>query len=144
MSFLNIPVSIILGIVTGLFTGWLLAKYFEKVHIRDTVKVFILLSISFLLVCLEDGLTTTITFSALIAVMFLGVSLQRYRRDVARRISVKCGKLWVAAEVFLFVLVGATVNIGYLSNVGIKAVILIFGALIFRMVGYLSASLGHL
>lgn len=135
MSFLNIPVSIILGIVTGLFTGWLLAKYFEKVHIRDTVKVFILLSISFLLVCLEDGLTTTITFSALIAVMFLGVSLKRYRRDVARRISVKCGKLWVAAEVFLFVLVGATVNIGYLSNVGIKAVILIFGALIFRMVG---------
>lgn len=135
MSFLNIPVSIILGIVTGLFTGWLLAKYFEKVHIRDTVKVFILLSISFLLVCLEDGLTTTITFSALIAVMFLGVSLQRCRRDVARRISVKCGKLWVAAEVFLFVLVGATVNIGYLSNVGIKAVILIFGALIFRMVG---------
>lgn len=104
MSFLNIPVSIILGIVTGLFTGWLLAKYFEKVHIRDTVKVFILLSISFLLVCLEDGLTTTITFSALIAVMFLGVGLQRYRRDVARRISVKCGKLWVAAEVFLFVL----------------------------------------
>lgn len=142
MSFLNIPVSIILGIVTGLFTGWLLAKYFEKVHIRDTVKVFILLSISFLLVGLEDGLTTTITFSALIAVMFLGVSLQRYRRDVARRISVKCGKLWVAAEVFLFVLVGATVNIGYLSNVGIKAVILIFGALIFRMVGVFVCLLG--
>ena len=142
MSFLNIPVSIILGIVTGLFTGWLLAKYFEKVHIRDTVKVFILLSISFLLVCLEDGLTTTITFSALIAVMFLGVGLQRYRRDVARRISVKCGKLWVAAEVFLFVLVGATVNIGYLSNVGIKAVILIFGALIFRMVGVFVCLLG--
>lgn len=142
MSFLNIPVSIILGIMTGLFTGWLLAKYFEKVHIRDTVKVFILLSISFLLVGLEDGLTTTITFSALIAVMFLGVSLQRYRRDVARRISVKCGKLWVAAEVFLFVLVGATVNIGYLSNVGIKAVILIFGALIFRMVGVFVCLLG--
>lgn len=142
MSFLNIPVSIILGIVMGMFTGWLLAKYFEKVHIRDTVKVLILLSISFLLVCLEDGLTTTITFSALIAVMFLGVSLQRYRRDVARRISVKCGKLWVAAEVFLFVLVGATVNIGYLSNVGIKAVILIFGALIFRMVGVFVCLLG--
>lgn len=142
MSFLNIPVSIILGIMTGLFTGWLLAKYFEKVHIRDTVKVFILLSISFLLVGLEDGLTTTITFSALIAVMFLGVSLQRYRRDVDRRISVKCGKLWVAAEVFLFVLVGATVNIGYLSNVGIKAVILIFGALIFRMVGVFVCLLG--
>lgn len=142
MSFLNIPVSIILGIVTGLFTGWLLAKYFEKVRIRDTVKVFILLSISFLLVGLEDGLTTTITFSALIAVMFLGVSLQKYREPVAKRISVKCGKLWVAAEIFLFVLVGATVNIGYLSHVGLKAVVLICGALIFRMAGVFVCLLG--
>lgn len=135
VSFLNIPVSIILGIVVGLFTGWLLAKYFEKVYIRDTVKVLILLSISFLLVVAEDRMTTAITFSALIAVMFLGVSLQKYREPVAKRISVKCGKLWVAAEVFLFVLVGATVNIGYLSHVGIKAVVLIFGALMFRMAG---------
>lgn len=142
MSFLNIPVSIILGIVIGLLVGWILAKYFEKVHIRDTVKVLILLSISFLLVVMEDSLTTPITFSALISVMFLGVNLQRYRETVARRISVKCGKLWVAAEVFLFVLVGATVNIGYLSHVGIKAVILIFGALIFRMAGVFVCLLG--
>ena len=142
VSFLNIPVSIILGIIIGLFTGWFLAKYFEKVHIRDTVKVLILLSISFLLVAAEDHMTTAITFSALIAVMFLGVSLQKYRESVAKRISVKCGKLWVAAEVFLFVLVGATVNIGYLSHVGIKAVVLIFGALIFRMVGVFVCLLG--
>ena len=142
VSFLNIPVSIILGIVIGLFAGWLLAKYFEKVHIRDTVKVLILLSISFLLVAAEDHMTTAITFSALIAVMFLGVSLQKYREPVAKRISVKCGKLWVAAEVFLFVLVGATVNIGYLSHVGIKAVVLIFGALLFRMAGVFVCLLG--
>lgn len=142
VSFLNIPVSIILGIVIGLFAGWLLAKYFEKVHIRDTVKVLIMLSISFLLVAAEDHMTTAITFSALIAVMFLGVSLQRYREPVAKRISVKCGKLWVAAEVFLFVLVGATVNIGYLSHVGIKAVVLIFGALLFRMAGVFVCLLG--
>lgn len=142
VSFLNIPVSIILGIIIGLFTGWFLAKYFEKVHIRDTVKVLILLSISFLLVAAEDHMTTAITFSALIAVMFLGVSLQKYRESVAKRISVKCGKLWVAAEVFLFVLVGATVNIGYMSHVGIKAVVLIFGALIFRMVGVFVCLLG--
>ena len=127
VSFLNIPVSIILGIVIGLLTGWFLAKYYEKVHIRDTVKVLIMLSISFLLVVAEDHMTTVITFSALIAVMFLGVSLQKYREPVAKRISVKCGKLWVAAEVFLFVLVGATVNIGYLSHVGLKAVVLICG-----------------
>ena len=118
MSFLNIPISIILGMIIGLLAGWLLARYFEKVHIRDTVKVLILLSISFLLVVAENHMTTAITFSALIAVMFLGVGLQKYREVAAKRIAVKCGKMWVAAEVFLFVLVGATVNIGYLSHVG--------------------------
>ena len=142
MSFLNIPISIILGMIIGLLAGWLLARYFEKVHIRDTVKVLILLSISFLLVVAEDHMTTAITFSALIAVMFLGVSLQKYREPVAKRISVKCGKLWVAAEVFLFVLVGATVNIGYLSHVGLNAVVLICGALIFRMAGVFVCLLG--
>lgn len=142
VSFLNIPVSIILGIVIGLLTGWFLAKYYEKVYIRDTVKVLIMLCISFLLVAAEDHMTTAITFSALIAVMFLGVSLQKCREPVAKRISVKCGKLWVAAEVFLFVLVGATVNIGYLSHVGLKAVVLICGALIFRMTGVFVCLLG--
>ena len=142
MSFLNIPISIILGMIIGLLAGWLLARYFEKVHIRDTVKVLILLSISFLLVVAEDHMTTAITFSALIAVMFLGVGLQKYREVAAKRIAVKCGKMWVAAEVFLFVLVGATVNIGYLSHVGLKAVVLICGALIFRMTGVFVCLLG--
>ena len=142
MSFLNIPISIILGMIIGLLAGGLLARYFEKVHIRDTVKVLILLSISFLLVVAEDHMTTAITFSALIAVMFLGVGLQKYREVVAKRIAVKCGKMWVAAEVFLFVLVGATVNIGYLSHVGLKAVVLICGAVIFRMAGVFVCLLG--
>ena len=142
MSFLNIPISIILGMIIGLLAGWLLARYFEKVHIRDTVKVLILLSISFLLVVAEDHMTTAITFSALIAVMFLGVGLQKYSEVAAKRIAVKCGKMWVAAEVFLFVLVGATVNIGYLSHVGLKAVVLICGALIFRMTGVFVCLLG--
>ena len=142
MSFLNIPISIILGMIIGLLAGWLLARYFEKVHIRDTVKVLILLSISFLLVVAEDHMTTAITFSALIAVMFLGVGLQKYREVAAKRIAVKYGKMWVAAEVFLFVLVGATVNIGYLSHVGLKAVVLICGAVIFRMAGVFVCLLG--
>ena len=142
MSFLNIPISIILGMIIGLLAGWLLARYFEKVHIRDTVKVLILLSISFLLVVAEDHMTTAITFSALIAVMFLGVGLQKYREVAVKRIAVKCGKMWVAAEEFLFVLVGATVNIGYLSHVGLKAVVLICGALIFRMTGVFVCLLG--
>ena len=142
MSFLNIPISIILGMIIGLLAGWLLARYFEKVHIRDTVKVLILLSISFLLVVLEDELTTAITFSALIAVMFIGIGLQRKREAVAKRLSVKYGKLWVAAEVFLFVLVGATVNVGYLGRVGVRALIVIVGALAFRMLGVFVCLIG--
>lgn len=135
VSFINIPVSIFLGIAIGFVIGEGLAFYFAKVHIRDTQKVLIILSISFVLVVAEDSLATPITFSALIAVMFIGIGLRKKRENVAERLSVKYGKLWVAAEVFLFVLVGATVNIQYLGNVGIKALVVIIGALIFRMMG---------
>ena len=135
LKFVNIPVSIFFGIAIGLFLGVLLAYFFKKVHIRDTSKVLIILSISFLLVVIEDKMTTAITFSSLIAVMFIGIGLQKKREAVAKRLSVKYGKLWVAAEVFLFVLVGATVNIEYLGKVGAKAFVVIIGALIFRMFG---------
>ena len=135
LKFVNIPVSIFFGIAIGLFLGVLLAYFFKKVHIRDTSKVLIILSISFLLVVIEAKLTTAITFSSLIAVMFIGIGLQKKREAVAKRLSVKYGKLWVAAEVFLFVLVGATVNIEYLGKVGAKAFVVIIGALIFRMFG---------
>ena len=142
VNFINIPVSIVLGIAIGLLFGVLLAYYFKNVHIRDTSKVLIILSISFLLVVIEDRLTTAITFSALIAIMFLGIGLQYKREDVAKRLSVKYAKLWVAAEVFLFVLVGATVNIGYLGKVGAKALIVIIGAVMFRMLGVFVCLLG--
>lgn len=135
VSFINIPVSILLGIAIGLILGAALSLYFEKVHIRDTAKVLIILSISFFLVVIEDTLMTPITFSALIAIMFIGIGLKKKREVVAVRLSAKYGKLWVAAEIFLFVLVGATVNITYLKNVGVKALILIVSALIIRMLG---------
>ena len=131
LKFVNIPISIFLGIAIGLVLGVLLAHYFKKVHIRDTSKLLIILSISFLLVVLEDKLTTAITFSSLIAIMFIGVGLQKRREVVAKRLSAKYGKLWVAAEVFLFVLVGATVNISYLGKVGAKALLVNVGALVF-------------
>ena len=137
INFVNIPVSIILGMGIGILTGYLLAMYFEKIHIRDTVKVLLILSISFILVATEDMLNTPIKFSALIAIMFVGVGLHKKRDVVAKRLSPKYEKLWIASEVFLFVLVGATVNINYLGNMGIKALIVIFGALIFRMAGVL-------
>ena len=142
LKFVNIPVSIFWGIAIGLLLGVLLAYFFKKVHIRDTSKVLIILSISFLLVVIEDKLTTAITFSSLIAVMFIGIGLQKKREAVAERLSVKYGKLWVAAEVFLFVLVGATVNIEYLGKVGSKAFVVIIGALIFRMFGVFVCLLG--
>lgn len=135
MSFINIPISIILGILIGLLLGYVLAIFFKNIHIRDTSKVLIIISISLLLVVLEDSLTTSITFSSLISIMFIGVGLKRNREIVAKRLSIKYGKLWVGAEVFLFVLVGATVNINYLSHVGFKALLLIILALIFRMFG---------
>lgn len=142
LKFVNIPISIFLGIAIGLLIGVLLAYFFKKMHIRDTSKVLIILSISFLLVVMEDKLSTPITFSALIAIMFIGIGLQKKRGTVAKRLSVKYGKLWVAAEVFLFVLVGATVNIGYLGKVGVKALIVIIGALVFRMFGVFVCLLG--
>lgn len=142
IHFINIPISIVLGVGIGFLIGVILAYYFKKVHIRDTSKVLIILSISLLLVVLEDHLTIPITFSALIAIMFIGIGLQKKREAVARRLSVKYGKLWVAAEVFLFVLVGATVNIGYLSKVGVNALVVIAVALIFRMFGVFLCLLG--
>lgn len=142
LRFANIPISIFFGIALGLVLGILLAYFFKKVHIRDTSKVLIILSISFFLVVIEDKMTTAITFSALIAIMFIGIGLQKKREVVAKRLSVKYGKLWVAAEVFLFVLVGATVNIEYLGKVGVKAFIVIIGALAFRMFGVFICLLG--
>ncbi len=142
MRFINIPVSIVLGIIIGLILGRLLALFFKKMHMRDTVKIMIMLSFSFIMVAIEDMLDTPITFSALIAIMFMGVSLQKYRHEVSERLSSKYNKLWVIAEIFLFVLVGATVNINYLGKVGVAAIVVILGALLFRMLGVFVCLLG--
>ena len=134
-NFVNIPVSIALGIVVGMTVGYLMAKFFEKIHIRDTSKVMIFLCVSFILVTLEDQLTDVIPFASLIAVMAVGITLQKKRKRVAERLSFKFNKLWVVSEIMLFVLVGATVNIKYALSAGFAAVILIFGVLVFRMAG---------
>lgn len=133
--FAEIPISILLGILLGAALGLLLAFFFQKVHMRDSVKVLLLLSFSFLLVALEDALEEIVPISGLIAVMSLGIALQRKRDIVARRLSLKFSKLWVAAELLLFVLVGATVDLHYAYAAGLSAVILIFGVLVFRMAG---------
>ena len=134
-SFVNVPLSVITGILVGLTAGYLLAKFFEKVHIRDTSKVMILLSVSFILVTAEDYAADMIPFASLIGVMAAGISLQKKREVVAKRLSSKFNKLWVVSEIMLFVLVGAAVDIQYAVKAGIAPVFLIFSVLIFRMAG---------
>ncbi len=135
MSFVNIPISILLGIGLGILIGFGLAKFFAKIHLRDTIKVIILLSIFFISVTLEEWIPGEITFSALIMVMFTGIALQHYRGVVAKRLAVKFNKLWVGAEIILFVLVGATVDLHYVLAAGGVAVLLIIGVLVCRMAG---------
>ena len=135
IHFANIPISICLGIAIGIGVGMTLAFLFARFHMRDTVKVLLFLCLSFILVSVEESLTISITFSALIAVMFMGVALQRKRGQVAKRLLLKFNKLWVCAEIVLFVLVGATVDITYVAYAGFTAVVLIFGVLLFRLVG---------
>lgn len=135
MSFVNIPVSIMFGIIIGIIIGKALAVVWKKLHIRDTVKAAIFLSVALLLVDIEASLNTPITFASLISVMFIGIALKKDRPEVAFRLSQKYNKMWVWAEVMLFVLVGATVDIGYVAYAGVSAIVIIIGALIFRMVG---------
>lgn len=135
IRFLTIPTSIVFGLVGGVVTGLLLALLFTKAHIRDSGKVVIILSVSFLLVTVEHTLTGVIGFSGLLAVMSTGAVLQQQKYEVSKRLSAKFSKLWVGAEVMLFVLVGAAVNISYALKAGTMAVILIFCLLLFRMAG---------
>lgn len=135
VSFLSIPVSILLGLLVGAIIGMLLALLFARFHMRDSVKVLLILSLSFLLVALENTLKNTVPFSGLLAVMSLNIAVQRKRTEVAVRLSAKFSKLWVAAELILFVLVGATVDLSYVATAGLAAVIVILGVLLFRMLG---------
>jgi NhaP-type Na+/H+ or K+/H+ antiporter len=136
-DFMQIPVSIVTGIIVGIILGTLLAIFFQKFHMRDSVKVIVLLSISFLMITIENSIKNIIPFSGLLAVMSIGIALQKKRQVVATRLSVKYSKLWVAAETLLFVLVGSLVDIRYAFIASTSAILLIFGALAFRMIGVL-------
>lgn len=133
--FLTIPTAIVLGLTGGVFTGLALSQFFTKFHIRDTGKVVIILSVSFLLVSLEQAMAGNIGFSGLLAVMAMGAAIHQKKYEVSKRLSGKFSKLWVGAEVLLFVLVGATVDISYALEAGGTAILLIFGVLGFRMLG---------
>lgn len=135
MSFMQIPISIVLGILLGMATGLLLTVFFKKKHMRDSVKILIILSVSFLLLEAENSLEEIIPISGLLAIMSMGIMIKQKYDILASRLSVKYNKLWLGAEVFLFVLVGANVDLKYVAVSGIAAVVLIVLALLFRMIG---------
>ena len=142
LNFIKIPTSIFFGISVGFLCAILLIYFFKKVHIRDSMKVIIILNISFLLVTFEHSLTGIIGFSGLLAIMSMGTGIQEKNSILAKRLSSKYSKLWIAAEVMLFVLVGATVNIKYALGASIPAILLIMTVIVFRMVGVFLCLLG--
>ena len=142
IQFLTIPSSILLGLSGGVIVGLGLSFLFEKIHIRDTGKVVIILSASFLFVTLEHALTGVIGFSGLLAVMALGATIQQKKYEASKRLSGKFSKLWVGAEVLLFVLVGATVNFSTVQKAGLLSIFVILAVLIFRMAGVFLCLLG--
>lgn len=134
---LEIPISIILGVALGIISGILLVSVLKKIHTRDSNKILITLSISFLFLTLENSLKGIIPISGLLSVMSLGATILKLNDSLASRLSSKYSKLWVGAEIFLFVLVGATVDISYALKLGIISIIIILGALVFRCLGVL-------
>lgn len=141
MDFVNIPVSIVLGILLGAAVGWALAVFFETAckhnHcIRNSIKVIIVLGAAFLLMAVETWLEGVVSVSGLLAVMSMACVLQTKSVSlVSKRLSEKFSKLWLAAEVILFVLVGAAVDIRFTLKAGAIAIVIIFAALIFRSIG---------
>ncbi|MEG0519950.1 MAG: cation:proton antiporter [Erysipelotrichaceae bacterium] len=134
-SFLQIPISIISGILIGGLCGLLLVSFFKKVHMRDSVKILIILSISFLLIELENQLKGILPLSGLLGIMAIGITINGRYPILSQRLSLKYNKLWVASEILLFVLVGASVDLSYALKVGSVAILIVLGALCFRMLG---------
>lgn len=143
MDFVNIPVSIVLGILLGAVVGYGLYLFFETAYarkhcVRNSMKVIIVLDFSFLLIAIEGWLEGKIAVSGLLAVVSMACVIKlKSTAFVSKRLSEKFGKLWLAAEVMLFVLVGAAVDIRYTLKAGVAAIIMILAALVFRSIGVL-------
>ncbi len=143
MDFVNIPVSIVLGILLGAAAGYLLGLFFETAYahrhcVRNSMKVIIVLGLAFLLMAVETWLKGIVAVSGLLAVVSMACMLKvKSIAFVSKRLSEKFGKLWLAAEVILFVLVGAAVDIRYTMEAGAAAVLMIMVALVFRSIGVL-------
>lgn len=138
----QVPISIVVGLLLGVAVGWALAIFFKRVHLRDTVKLLILLSVAFLLLSVEEALAGIVPLSALLAVMAMGATVLSRHEVLARRLSPKYSKLWVGAEILLFVLVGATVDLDYAMAAGAGAVAVLGFVLVWRMAGVYISMIG--
>lgn len=134
-SFLEIPTSIITGIILGVVVGILVVNYFKKITLKGTVKVIILLSISFLLLEIENRVSGIIKISGLLAIMSMGLTIYSKNKDLSKKLSEKYNNLWIPAEIILFVLVGAIIDLNYIKDSAIKAILVILFALTFRVLG---------
>ena len=141
MDFANIPISIVLGVALGAGVGWLLSSFFETAYahrhcVRNSTKVIVVLGVSFTLMAVETWLEGVVSVSGLLAVVSMACVVKiKSPTSVSQRLSQKFGKLWIAAEVLLFVLVGAAVDVRYTLGAGGAAVLMIACALLFRAVG---------
>ena len=135
ISFIQIPTSILLGVLLGGVVGTILVWFFKRFHIRDSIKVLIILSVSFLLLELQNRLEGIVPVSGLLAIMSVGIIINQKYDVLAKRLSVKYNKLWLGAEIFLFVLVGIAVDLKYALAAGIVVILLVILALVFRMIG---------
>lgn len=148
MDFVNIPISVLLGVAIGAVFGFGLSVFFETAYahkhlVRNSVKVIIILGVSFLLIAIETWAKDYVSISGLLAIVSMACVLRiKSIAEVSKRLSDKFGKLWIAAEIILFVLVGAAVDIRYTLNAGIAAIGMIFLALVFRSVGVMVCLIG--
>ncbi len=134
-SFINIPISIILGTIIGIACGMVLNLIYSKVNLRETEKVLLLLAVAFTLATAEKWVEEYVSFSAMLSVMAMGICINIKKPEVAKSLSGKYQEIWVFAEMLLFVLVGAMLNIQYAFSAGIMVVVLILVALIVRLIG---------
>lgn len=134
-TLLQVPIAIGSGLLAGGILGYGLTKWFSAMSIRDSIKVLILLSCSFLLMGAEDALAGFLPFSGMLSVMSMSLVLFKMIPPTAQRLSVKFNKLWIAAELFLFVLVGASVDLSFAFASGFAPVLLIVLVSLFRMAG---------
>ncbi len=134
VEFINIPVSIIVGIATGYAAGILISKWYTKTGMDQMVQVLIILCVSMLLNYTEDNLKW-LPFASLIAIMCIGIPIRRKDAGLAKKLSGTYDRIWTVAEIFLFVLVGASVRIDSALSAGFSVIVLIAGVLIFRMAG---------